>query len=205
MIDMGNIKIAIDINDVIRDNSEQILKVYKKFIDNYCTKEKSDLVNFDTFEDLDFNSRDEYENFKYVDYAYEIYGRAEPVEKILPYRLNDWLQTTMRDFEEDKIPEIIFVSPFEIGLTIQATLSFLSRIGTRVREIYFPIDSMSIWDRCDILITANPNLIENKPEGKKVFKINAPYNTEAKGDYEYDSLLDIIYDKDEKIIKLIEE
>ena len=44
---------------------------------------------------------------------------------------------------------------------------------------------MDIWDRCDVLITANPELIDNKPEGKKVIKIRTEYNTENKADYDY--------------------
>lgn len=80
----------------------------------------------------------------------------------------------------------------------------MARIGTRVREIYFPTNSLTIWDKCDILITANPNLIENVPKGKIVFKIKTPYNSNTKTKYEYDNLIDIIHDSNNNLEKLIE-
>ena len=54
------------------------------------------------------------------------------------------------------------------------------------------------------MITANPNLLEAKPDGKVSIKVNAPYNKEAKGDYEFDSMMDIIHDENNTIINLIE-
>ena len=91
-----------------------------------------------------------------------------------------------------------------MNLSIQSTLSFLARFGVRIREIHFPVDSVKMWDKCDIMITANPNLLNAKPDGKVSIKINAPYNTEAKGDYEFDSMLDVIHDENNTIINLIE-
>ena len=122
---------------------------------------------------------------------------------MLPYAFNDWLQNTMRDFDEEDVPEIMLVSPFEANLTIQATLTFLSTFPSRVREIYFPVDSQTVWDRCDILITANPIYLENVPEGKHVIKINKPYNKGYETKYSFDSMLELIKDKDEIIRKII--
>ena len=110
----------------------------------------------------------------------------------------------MRNFDEGKNPEILFFSPFELGLTIQATYSFLSKIGCRCREMVFPIDSNKMWDRCNIMITANPNLLKNVPEGKVAIKIKAPYNEDVECEYTFDSLIELIQDKDETINKLIE-
>ena len=196
--------IAIDINDTIRDNLLQFANVYKKFRDNSFDMKEDEFENFDLYEYTNFENRDAYNNFKYVDCAFELYGRAEPMEKMLPYRFNDWVQNTMKDFEEEDVPEIIFVSPFEIGLTIQATLSFLSKISSRVREYYFPVDSSTIWDKCDILITANPNLLSNVPEGKTAIKIKMPYNQNVECEYEFDNMMALINDE-ETIINLIEK
>ena len=72
---------------------------------------------------------------------------------------------------------------------------FLSKIGTKVRNTYFPIDSLTIWDKCDVLITANPNLITNKPDGKQVIKIKTEYNNEVSADYTFNSLSDFLTDE----------
>lgn len=202
--------IAIDINDVIRDYTRQFIKQYQKVIDpsfeiDYDDVDDFDFMNVFPFKDKnDDNDITEYYKFKYEDCAFELYGRADVMERRLPSDFNLWTQNTLRNFEEDKNPKVMIVSPFEMNLSIQSTLTFLSRIGVRVREYYFPTDSQTIWDKCDILITANPKLIENKPENKVAIKITAPYNKEVKGDYEFDSLCDVICDENETIIKLIE-
>ena len=188
-------RIAIDINDVLRDYTRQFANMYKKVIDN----------SFDAFYDESGNiDMMLFNKFKYEDCAFEIYGRAEAMDRMLPADFNLWTQNAMRNFDDDKIPEILLFSPFEMNLSIQSTLSFLARFGIRVREILFPIDSVKMWDKCDIMITANPNLLEAKPENKISFKVKAPYNNEAKGDYEFDSMLDIIHDEKNTIINLIE-
>lgn len=202
--------IAIDINDVIRDYTRQFIKYYQKVIDphfeiDYENVDDYNFMNIFPFKDKNGeNDIVEYYKFIYEDCAYEIYGRAEVMERALPMNFNLWTQNTLRDFDEDKIPNVIIVSPFEMNLSIQSTLSFLSRIGVRVREYYFPTDSQTIWDKCDILITANPKLIENKPEGKTVIKINSPYNKETEADYTFNSLNDVINDENKTVLNLIE-
>ena len=62
---------------------------------------------------------------------------------------------------------------------------------------------MTIWDKCDILITANPNLIQNKPENKTVIKIKAPYNKNVKGDFEYDNFTSLIREDGNKTLNAL--
>lgn len=197
-------RIAIDINDTLRDNLLQFKNCYKKWVDNEFDIDIKDIKDFDLMKSFPFGSKNDFNDFKYNSYAYELFSRAEVTDKMLPYRLNDWLQNDMRNFDEGKNPEILFFSPFELGLTIQATYSFLSKIGCRCREMVFPIDSSKMWDRCDIMITANPNLLKNVPEGKVAIKIKAPYNEDVECEYTFDSLIELIQDKDETINKLIE-
>jgi hypothetical protein len=196
-------KIAIDINDVLRDFTSQFKNYYIKGIDPSFEIEDDEITSFDFSEIFPFKDRNAYNMFKYVDFAFELYGRAEPMDKMLPYRFNDWTQKTLKDLDKEYIPDIMLVSPFETGKSIQSTYAFLSKISSSVREIYFPVDSSTIWDRCDILITANPNLIENAPEGKTVVKIEMPYNKNVETKYTFKSLMDVINDENETIIKIL--
>ena len=198
-------KIAIDINDVLRDYTRQFKLQYQKFIDPYFDIEDEDITTLNFSEVFPFDSEEDYKKFKYIDNAYEIFARAEAVDKMLPYKFNDWVQNTMRDFDDEDIPEIMLVSPFEANLSIQATLLFLSTFGARVREIYFPIDSKTVWDKCDILITANPIYFEDIPEGKTVIKINTTYNKDCETEYSFNSMMDLINDEEEIIRKIIEK
>ena len=197
--------IAIDLNDVLRDYTGQFKKVYQKHIDNSFEIEDENITSSHLNEIFPFNNEEEYNKFVYIDYPYEIFGRAEAVDQMLPYRFNDWLQNTLRDVDADKIPNVMIVSPMEANLTIQASMAFLAKFPSRVREIYFPIDSSTVWDRCDILITANPLFLNNVPEDKIAIKINMPYNKDIECKYSFDKMMDIIQDKEDTIINLIEE
>lgn len=195
--------IAIDINDVIRDNMTQFKNVYQKYIDPDFDVEFDDMTTYGELTNYPFNGESELQKFKYVDYPFELYGRAQCCDKMLPYVLNDWLERTLRDVDEEYVPDTMFFSPFEIGLTIQSTFAFLSGNTFRVRDVYFPIDSHTIYDRADIVITAQPSLITNCPEGKTVIKVEKPYNKDIECKYTFKSLMDIIKDENNTIIKLI--
>jgi len=55
-----------------------------------------------------------------------------------------------------------------------------------------------------VLITANPSLLESKPDGKISIKIKAEYNKESESDYTYKSLSAFISDEN-NIKELINE
>ena len=185
-------KIAIDLNDVIRDYSRNFVKYFKKGINHAFNEEDVEFYTNEMRILLPFQSDEQYRRFVYEDYAFELFSKCPPVEKDLPRDLNEWIEFDLLDEEI----EVMFVSPMECDLTIQSTYSFLAKIGSRVREIYFPIDSSTVWDKCDVLITANPRFLNNKKEGKKIVKINKEYNDKCLCDVSYDSLYEIIRDKE---------
>ena len=93
--------------------------------------------------------------------------------------------------------ELIITNPKEFNSSIPFTYFFLSKMATRVREIFLPTDSMDIWKKCDILITADPKLIENTPKDKVCIKIKTPYNEKINNvnGMDFDSLSSFISDK----------
>ena len=192
-------RIAIDINDVIRDYTGNFAKVYKRYVDEDFDADSFTLKQFDYKEAFGFKSRQEFNEFVYVDFPYEHYGCATTCHRNTGARFCDWVENDLTDVED--VPEVLLVSPMELGLTIQSTCFFLSKLPCRVREIYFPQNSATIWDRCDALVTANPNLIAGKPEGKTVFKIAMPYNGNVKGDYEFPSFMELMNDENRTLVK----
>jgi hypothetical protein len=192
-------KLAIDLNDVIRDYSRNFVKFFKKGINHGFDEENVEFYTNDMQMLLPFNSDEQYRRFVYEDYPFELYGKCPSVDKNLGRDLNEWIEFDLLDEEI----EVMFVSPMECDLTIQSTYSFLAKIGSRVRETYFPIDSSTVWDKCDVLITANPRFFSNKKENKTIVKINKEYNKTCECDFSYDSLMDIINDKE--FIKKINE
>lgn len=195
-------KIAIDINDVIRDFSNNFVKY---FIEGY--DRSFDLSNFEFWTNdmtalFPFKSKQSYNNFVYNDFAFELFGKCPVCSRGLEKSLNEWTEQTLKDLDINEEIDLIFVSPMEYGLSIGNTYFFLSKLGTKVRETYFPVDSSTIWDKCDLLITANPNLLNIKPEGKISIKINTEYNKESSADYSFHSMTDFLNnnEKTEKII-----
>lgn len=183
-------KIAIDLNDVVRDYSRNFVKYFKKGINHSFNEEDVEFYTNDMQQLLPFSSDEQYRRFVYEDYPFELYSKCPAVEQNLPRDLNEWIEFSLPS--EDV--EIMFISPMECDLTIQSTYSFLAKIGSRVREVYFPVDSTTVWDKCDVLITANPRFFQNKIDGKKIIKINKEYNKDYTANLSYNSLMDIIND-----------
>lgn len=197
-------KIAIDLNDVVRDFSNNFVRYYIEGYDH-----KFDLTDFEFWtNDLSavfpFKSKQAYHNFIYNDFAFELFGKCGVCTRKLETELNDWTEKTLKDLDIDESIDVMFVSPMEYGLSIGNTYFFLSKIGTKIREVYFPTDSRTIWDKCDILITANPNLLECKPEGKKSIKIKTDYNKNSEADYTFRDLSTFLINE-ENTEKLINE
>ena len=197
-------RIAIELNDVIRDYTGQFIECYKKQVDEKYEKEIGDVDSFDFYEVFPFDSRLEYQEFRYTDAAYDLNALAPLVDARLQGLLNNWTENILKNLDVDEDPDVVFFSALEIGPTIPATLGFLSDKGFKVREYYFPIDSSTIYDRCDIVITANPNIISKCPEGRTVIKIDAPYNKEVECELSFPSLYDLLTDSDYTLVKMIE-
>ena len=196
--------IAIDINDIIRDTSGQFLKTYQKFINPNFELDENGIYSFNQMEVYPFESEDALIKFKYIDYPYELYARANVMENMLPYIFNTWCDKTLKDLDEENIPHIILFSPFEMALSIQSTLAFLSSNVFRCREYYFPTNSMTIYDKADIVVTTQPSLIEQCPENKIVIKIETDYNKDIETQYSYKSLSSLINDPKKLIINILE-
>lgn len=182
-------KICFTLDDVIRAKTVQIGKIYKRNINGDIDLDALDFSTNDYQEIFSFKTKADWQKFLYSDYAYEIFGEAPVTTKGVDKEFNLWL-IGLQDIDEEI--EVSLANPFEFNASIGFTCFFLSKIASRVRELYFPVDSSEIWDKCDVLVTADPKLIEEKPEGKICVKINMPYNKDLEADYSFDSLSDAL-------------
>lgn len=197
-------RICITLDDVIRAKTKQIGDIYKKYINKDIDLDALDFSTKEYENVFGFNDKNEYNDFLYNLYSYEIFAEANTVERLLDKKLNLWHMKVTEDDEYDEPITLILANPFEFNNSIGYTCFFLSKIATRVREVYFPSNSVDIWDKCDVLITAEPKLLDSKPDGKKAIRIEMPYNKNSKYDYSYEKLSAFL--DDNKIIeKLIEK
>ena len=187
------IRIGIELNHVVRNINKQILKYYQKDIDPSLDLEDIDEKD-DAFKYAKFETLTDKNEFIYIDYPYEIFGTAKTIDKNLPSLINNWMaEMTNREDEEFLV---VYYSLDEEALTIQSSYFFLSKIGTRVREVFFPKTIEEIWEKCDVVITANDDVLKAKPSDKKSVKIINTVNkdSDVKGDFEYDSMSSVIKD-----------
>ena len=199
------IKVAIELNGVVRNINKQILKYYVKDFDQSIDLDEVDEKD-DPYKTVKFSSLKERNEFLYIDYPYEIYGCAKAMDKDLPRDLNNWL-AELTNFEKEEI-EISFFSLHEEAITIQSSYFFLSKIGTRVRKVFFPKDASEVADYFDLIIASSEEAVKSANEkNKPIILINNLVNEECKeiSNYNYDSLTDVIKDKEitNKIYNLI--
>jgi hypothetical protein len=133
-----------------------------------------------------FQSKDEYNNFCYIDYALELFGHSR-----LSY------QNVMLDLNEiiygNKHINFTLIGIDEFGKAKPSTLFFLSKNGFLGNNIKF-IDSQDIekeWKKCDIWITDNKVIIDKCPKNKMAIKFNTPYNDYYNGQIEINKLTNI--------------
>jgi hypothetical protein len=136
-------------------------------------------------EHFKFQNEDELYSFMFEEFTMELFGHA-PSTEINTFNLLNELYYDLRD-EYD-----ITILSDEIGKSKPASLFFLAKFGCLIEKVVFysePTKSR-LWDEVDILLTANPVHIENKPEDKVVIKYNTNYNKNVKSDYEISTLSD---------------
>ena len=154
-------RIAIDIDGVLRDTFNKIEQIYQKyFIDElelvddefkyeiitpYNTPEYSNHFKFKTDE--------EYLSFMYEEFAMEIFGHSPSTEMSTFYDLNDLIAK-----HKDNISFLLISK--QIGKTKPATLFFISKFGCEIEKVIFynQLTKNEIWDEFDILLTSNPDL-----------------------------------------------
>jgi hypothetical protein len=173
-------KIAIEVNGVLRDTVKKIEQVYEKFYVENILNEKRDfeyeilspITSLRLQDHLKFKDNDELYDFLYTEHCMEIFGHASSTEYSTFIDLNDFY-VDMRDNHE-----ILLISD-EIGKSKPATLFFLSKFGCQIEKIVFysQFTLQTVWNEIDLLLTANPDLLLNHPTDKKIIKYNTNYNT----------------------------
>ena len=188
-------RIAIEINGVLRDTLKKIQQEYEKWYINNPFNEEDDDFKYEVFSDLNsleitkhlkFKNEDELYDFLYKEHTMEIFGHAGSVEPSGLLEFNEFYL----DMREEH--DILMVSD-EIGKSKPASLFFISKFGCLVETVKFYSESTinSLWDSIDILLTANPNLLLNHPKNKIVIKFNTTYNGNIETEHNISSLKEL--------------
>jgi hypothetical protein len=204
-------KIAIDINGVLRDTIGKFDQLYEKHLieknedqflgqtyeldmsgnteiietseDNFKYEKLSEVTTLNLNDHYTFKSSEELFNFMFEEYAMELFGHAPSTEMTTFNMLND-LYFDLRDDNE------LLVVSREIGKSKPSSLFFLSKFGCLLEKVVFfsDITTNDMWNQVDILLTADPMLLLDKPTNKIVVKFNTSYNKQISSEYEVSSL-----------------
>jgi len=187
-------RIGIELNGVLRDTLKKIQQEYEKwYLENPFKEEGefeykviSDLTTLNITDHLLFQNEEDLYNFLYKEHTMEIFGHAGSVEHSSMMDFNDFY-LDLRDSHD-----ILIVSD-EMGKSKPASLFFISKFGCLVETVKFYSESTinSMWDSIDVLLTANPKLLLEHPEDKKVIKFNTNYNSEINIEHSISSIKEL--------------
>jgi hypothetical protein len=143
----------------------------------------SDVTSLNLINHFNFNDENELYSFMYEDFAMQIFGHAGSTET---FTFNDLNEIYLKYRDEN---DLLIVSD-EMGKSKPASLFFLSKFGCQLEKVKFYSNSTinSMWNEIDVLLTANPTLLLEKPKDKIVVKFNTVYNKDVNCDYEINSL-----------------
>lgn len=206
-------RIGIEVNGVLRDTIGKFKQLYEKhMIDEYDAENSNQTFSLDSsgnttadvseekfeykvIEPIDtynlqnhftFKNDDELYDFMFEDFPMQLFGHAGSTETYSFNDLNEFYIENRDKYE-------IFIISDEIGKSKPATLFFLSKFGCLVENIKFysssTIDGM--WDTIDILLTANPELIDEHPEDVTVIQFVTEYNKSINKNHKIESMKDL--------------
>jgi hypothetical protein len=189
-------RIAIEINGVLRNTIDKIEQTYQKYmIDKTDGIEDGNSFKYEinlpvtslTLQDhFKFQNDEELYSFLYEEFPMEIFGHSQSSEYSTFNDLNE-TYINLRDNHD-----LIIVSD-EIGKSKPASLFFISKFGCQLEKIKFysnyTINSM--WDEIDLLLTANPALLLEHPSDKILIKYETDYNKNIKTSHNIKSLKEL--------------
>jgi hypothetical protein len=190
-------KIAIDINGVVRDTLGKAEQVYKKFfIDDYVSEEGEESFEYSLNLPISsttlsnhfaFPTEESFYDFFYVDFPMEIFGHAPSVSGNTFNNLDE-IYKSLRDSHE------VYIISEEMERSKPATLFFLAKYGCLVENIkfYSKLTQESLWDNFDIILTANPDLINNAKKDTQIVKFNKLYNSDVNSKLSIDTLEEFV-------------
>jgi len=175
--------ITISINEVLRNVLGKFQDVYEK----YHEKElENDVITPNLLDYVDFKTQDELIDFLYEEAPMEIFGQAKETEINIISHLVDLYKNLPVGYRLRLVSD-------DFGRGKAATLWFLAKYGVVVDEIvFYSIKNLDyVWSLTDIFITSDVDIIESKPEDKKLIILNKIYNESFSGDLKIDTLKDI--------------
>lgn len=186
--------INIDITGVLRDTYSKFTQEYRKFyLETDPEEENQDdfeygvdlpITSTDLMKHFKFHDEKELDYFQHKEFSMEIFGHSAPTYMGV---FNDLHKL----FNEQVNFDFTIVSN-EIGKSRSSSLFFLAKNACLLTKYEFYKDIQKQWEKCDVWITSDPNVITAKPKNKVVVIVNTEYNKNNEGDIRVEKLSDLL-------------
>jgi hypothetical protein len=133
----------------------------------------------------EFMDEEEFNDFMYDSFAFEIFARTKTT---YPEAMDD-LNSLYNELVSDG--HSVTVVSQERSVSKSATLLFLAQNKFQGNNIKFLYNYSKIWELFDVIITSNPLILETKPENKICFKILTDINENLNSTQEFEDLDDV--------------
>lgn len=173
-------EIFISIDGVLRNTIQKFDYHYNDYFilsepedgNNFEYGKEGNIQNDNLLSYYKFQSKEEFENFLFIEFPVEIFGHAGISYTNVFTELNKLIY-------ENRQHNFTLIGLDELGKAKPASLFFLSRNGCLCNNIKFiTTDSLDKeWLNCDIWVTDNKKIIDKCPENKTSIKFNTNYNT----------------------------
>jgi len=160
---------VVEVKYLKKDVPEDIAPADYK-VDKKTGKSKADPLLFDVVKETRTPDH-RLDNFLYEDYLFELFGSCGKVYDSVISDIHKLYLKHKDDFE-------FMIVSLESHRSIIPTMFFCSKVGFQVPQFFFSGKPETIWDKVDILITANPKLLKSVPKGKHVVHVIREFNKE---------------------------
>ena len=188
--------ISVTINDVLRDILARFEDVYNKYHEDGVT---STVKTPDLLKYTHFKTSEELYEFMYEESPMEIFGQAKEVEINVMTHLKNLYKEMPKNYRLRIVGD-------DLGRAKSSTLWFLAKYGCSCDEVSFysteTLDEM--WQKTDLFITADVDIIKSKPKNKELIIVDKVYNEDLICNLRIKTIKDIesfrnIYGKREQI------
>jgi hypothetical protein len=179
------ISLPVDSPDLLNHYQFNEIKEFEN--DNAFQPDEPNIMfdNFKSFENKILTPQEALERFMYEQHPFRIFGDS------------DEFQNAMSHFNriqayglQNNLFETVLITDLK-STAISANYFFLHKTGCRARNIQVVKDNTDKWNYCDVLVDANPEAFQAKPEGKIAIKIERLYNQYDEADYTLKHLKDL--------------
>ena len=188
--------ISVSINGVLRDILSRFEDVYNKYFE---VGVKSTVLTPNLLEYTHFETDLELFEFMYEESPMEVFGQAKEVSNNVMTHLTNLYKEMPKGYKLRVVGD-------DLGRAKSSTLWFLAKYGCSCDEISFYNTSnvSEMWEKTDLFITSDLDIIKSKPKDKKLIVVDKVYNTDLVCNLRINTLKDIesfenIYGQHEQI------